>query len=231
MASTPSQTKDFPAALSSSNMSNRFSKQIKARIGTSAFDVRRSMLVVGCFLFFIPLLCSAAEISAPKLVTAARSQIGVTKSYDPAYRTLTYPGGDVPMETGVCTDVIIRALRQQSLDLQKEVHEDMRQNFSAYPKNWGLKQPDRNIDHRRVPNLMTYFTRKGYSKPVTQKPADYLPGDIVTWDLGRGIAHIGLVSERRTANSTPLIIHNIGRGTQEEDLLFGYQITGHYRLQ
>lgn len=189
------------------------------------------MLVVGCFLFFIPLLCSAAEISAQKLVTAARSQIGVTKSYDPAYRTLTYPGGDAPLETGVCTDVIIRALRQQSLDLQKEVHEDMRQSFSAYPKHWGLKKPDRNIDHRRVPNLMTYFKRKGYPKPATQKPADYLPGDIVTWDLGRGITHIGIVSDRRSVKGTPLIIHNIGRGTQEEDLLFGYQITGHYRLQ
>ncbi|HEY1171899.1 MAG TPA: DUF1287 domain-containing protein [Verrucomicrobiae bacterium] len=185
---------------------------------------------VGCFLLLFPLLCFA-EINAQKLVTSACSQIGITKSYDPAYRTLSYPGGDVPKETGVCTDVIIRALRQQSLDLQKEVHEDMRANFSAYPKKWGLTKPDKNIDHRRVPNLMTYFKRKGYSQTITQKPADYLPGDIVTWDLGNGITHIGLVSDRRSSKGIPLIIHNIGSGTQEEDLLFGFTITGHYRLK
>ncbi len=190
------------------------------------------MLFVGCFLFFFPLLlCSATEIKPAQLVTAARAQIGVTKSYDPAYRTLTYPGGDVPKETGVCTDVIIRALRQQSIDLQKEVHEDMRANFSAYPKNWGLTKPDRNIDHRRVPNLMTYFKRKKYAQTITQKPTDYIAGDIVTWDLGNGITHIGLVSDRKTAKGIPLILHNIGNGTQEEDLLFSYKVTGHYRLK
>jgi len=183
-------------------------------------------------VFFTTVIQShAAEITPAKLVTSARSQIGVTKSYDPAYRALSYPGGDVPMETGVCSDVVIRALRQQSLDLQKEVHEDMRQNFSSYPQNWSLKKPDRNIDHRRVPNLMTYFKRKGYALTITQKPADYLPGDIVSWDLGRGITHIGIVSERRNSKGVPLIIHNIGSGTQEEDLLLNFQIIGHYRLK
>ncbi len=189
------------------------------------------MLVVGCFLLFFSFFAPAAEINAQKLVTSARAQVGITKSYDPAYRTLSYPGGDVPQETGVCTDVVIRALRQQSLDLQKEVHEDMRANFSAYPKNWGLTKPDRNIDHRRVPNLMTWFKRKGHAQPITQKPGDYLAGDIVTWDLGSGITHIGLVSDRRNAKGIPLILHNIGAGTQEEDLLFGYKITGHYRIK
>jgi len=188
-------------------------------------------LVLMLLLVGLAIQSEAAEINPAKLVTAARSQIGVTKSYDPAYRTLSYPGGDVPQATGVCTDVIIRALRQQSLDLQKEVHEDMRANFSAYPKNWGLTKPDRNIDHRRVPNLMTWFKRKGHAQPVTQKSAEYLAGDIVTWDLGSGITHIGLVSHRRNAKGIPLILHNIGNGTQEEDLLFGYKITGHYRLQ
>lgn len=191
------------------------------------------MLVVRYFLIALVLFpaLTFAEINAQKLVTSARSQIGVTKSYDPAYRPLSYPGGDVPLATGVCTDVIIRALRQQSLDLQKEVHEDMRANFSAYPKKWGLTKPDKNIDHRRVPNLMTWFKRKGHSLTITQKPADYLPGDIVTWDLGNGLTHIGIVSDRRSVQGIPLIIHNIGNGTQEEDLLFGYKITGHYRLK
>lgn len=172
----------------------------------------------------------AATIDSAKLVQAARSQVGVTLGYDPVYRRLDYPGGDVPLATGVCTDVLIRALRQQGLDLQKSVHEDMRAHFSAYPRNWGLQRPDRNIDHRRVPNLMTWFQRQGMALKVSDKPADYRAGDVVTWDLGRGLTHIGIVSDRTSPAGVPLVLHNIGRGTQEEDILFGFAITGHYRF-
>ncbi|QMV65854.1 DUF1287 domain-containing protein [Pseudomonas berkeleyensis] len=172
---------------------------------------------------------AAQAIEADKLVLDARKQVGVTLSYDPAYRKLSYPGGDVPMATGVCTDVVIRALRQQGLDLQESVHRDMRGNFAVYPKHWGLSRPDSNIDHRRVPNLMTWFKRQGWSLPVKQDASAYRAGDIVTWDLGRGLTHIGIVSDRQAATGTPLVLHNIGRGTQEEDILFAYRITGHYR--
>lgn len=166
------------------------------------------------------------------LVRAARQQVGVTTLYDGAYQVLKYPGGDVPPERGVCTDVIIRAFRvARSADLQKLVHEDMRAHFNAYPskRRWGLTRPDRNIDHRRVPNLMVYFDRAGYTQPVSRAAAAYLPGDLVTWDLGGGIPHIGVVSERRAVGGTPLIIHNIGAGAREDDILFRYAITGHYR--
>ncbi|WP_296272280.1 DUF1287 domain-containing protein [Pseudomonas sp. UBA6323] len=175
------------------------------------------------------LALAAQAIEADRLVLDARKQVGVTLGYDPAYRQLSYPGGDVPMATGVCTDVVIRALRQQGLDLQEAVHRDMRGNFAVYPKNWGLSRPDSNIDHRRVPNLMTWFKRQGCSLPVSQDAAAYRAGDIVTWDLGRGLTHIGIVSDRQAPGAAPLILHNIGRGTQEEDILFAYRITGHYR--
>lgn len=174
-------------------------------------------------------VCSAG-LKPDKLVASARSQIGVTVSYDPAYRQLDYPGGDVPKHTGVCTDVIIRALREQGVDLQIEVHEDMKANFSAYPKKWGLKKPDRNIDHRRVPNLMTYFGRKGLSRSGSAKAEHYAPGDVVAWDLGNGVTHIGIVSDARSPKDAPLVIHNIGGGTQEEDILFKFKVTGHYRV-
>jgi len=165
-------------------------------------------------------------------VEAARSQIGVTVSYDPAYVAVDYPGGDVPSEKGVCSDVVIRALREgKKMDLQKLVHEDMKSNFAKYPKIWGLRRTDRNIDHRRVPNLMTYFKRKGYAIPVTQKAADYHPGDLVTCTVPPNLPHIMIVSDRRSSGEAPLVIHNIGRGTREEDLLFTYPLTGHYRLQ
>jgi uncharacterized protein YijF (DUF1287 family) len=170
-----------------------------------------------------------AGVKPLELVTAARGQVGVTLSYDAAYRVLEYPGGDVPKETGVCTDVVVRAFREQGIDLQKEMHEDMKREFSAYPRRWGLKKPDRNIDHRRVPNMMAYFKRQGWSVPVTKKVEDYLPGDLVTWDLREDLPHVGIISDRKTAEGVPLVIHNIGRGTQEEDILFSYTITGHYR--
>ena len=168
----------------------------------------------------------AQSVSAQKLVRDARSQIGQTVSYDPAYRTLAYPMGDVPLNTGVCTDVIVRALRHQGLDLQQKMHEDMKAHFTAYPKQWGLKHPDRNIDHRRVPNIATYFTRQGYR--LTDDA--YQRGDIVTWALADGHPHIGIVSDRKSKKGHPLIIHNIGSGTREEDVLYQYRITGHFRL-
>lgn len=172
----------------------------------------------------------AQAIESEQLISAARSQVGVTLSYDPVYRRLAYPGGDVPLATGVCTDVVIRALRAQGLDLQKAVHEDMRGHFSAYPKNWGLRSTDRNIDHRRVPNLMTWFRRQGMAQSISDQAGAYRAGDIVTWDLGRGLTHIGIVSDRRSAAGVPLVLHNIGRGTQEEDILFRFTIIGHYRF-
>ena len=165
------------------------------------------------------------------VVAAARRQIGVTVGYDPAYRKLAYPGGDVPRESGVCTDVIIRALRDaRKIDLQKLVHEDMKSDFSQYPQMWGLKAPDANIDHRRVPNMQCYFKRKGYALPVSKNAADYKPGDIVTVMVGGKLPHIMIVSDRKSASGVPLALHNIGSGTQEEDVLFTYPLTGHYRI-
>jgi uncharacterized protein len=170
-----------------------------------------------------------AGIDATQLVAMARAQIGVTVGYDPAYRKLPYPGGDVPIETGVCCDVVIRALRKQGVDLQRLVHEDMKGNFARYPRNWGLKAPDPNIDHRRVPNLACYFSRQGWSIAASTNAAAYRPGDIVTWNLGNGLTHIGIVSDKHAAKGTPLVVHNIGRGAREEDILFKFTITGHYR--
>lgn len=150
--------------------------------------------------------------------------------YDPSYFVIAYPNGDVPADKGVCTDVIIRAYRKMGIDLQKKVHEDMVANFSIYPKDWGLKKPDKNIDHRRVPNLRTFFTRHGKLLTPTSNPDDYKPGDIVTWDLGKGIGHIGIVTRKRSDdNKRNLIVHNIGNGQEISDCLFAYRITGHYQ--
>jgi len=158
-------------------------------------------------------------------------QTRITKGYDPRYVDLKYPNGDVPMETGVCTDVLIRAFRNTGIDLQKEIHEDMAAHFSSYPQNWGLRAPDSNIDHRRVPNLQTWFARQGKSLPVTGNSDDYKPGDIVAWDLnGKGVLHIGFVSNLWSeASRRYWIIHNIGGGTQAEDRLFDWKVIGHYR--
>ena len=176
---------------------------------------------------------------AETFLKEARAQIGVTVSYDPTYRKLKFPNGDVPSYTGVCTDVVIRAFRKMGVDLQKEVNQDMSSNFSKYPKSWNLKNPDTNIDHRRVPNLMKFFQRKGKEINITKDPkdylqgdylqGDYLPGDIVTWDLGGGVTHIGIVSDKKNASGVPLIVHNIGAGAQEEDILFEFKVIGHYR--
>jgi uncharacterized protein len=165
-----------------------------------------------------------------KLIDAAVAQAGVTTGYDPSYVQIDYPGGDVPKETGVCTDVIVRAFRSVGIDLQKEIHEDMTRAWSEYPKKWGLSRPDSNIDHRRVPNLMTYFTRKQKTASSTNNPDDYHPGDLVTWDLGGGVDHIGIVTDMLSSDgSRCLIAHNIGAGTRVEDVLFNWKITGHYR--
>lgn len=166
------------------------------------------------------------------LVRSARTQVGKTIEYDPAYVSLTYPNGDLPIAKGVCTDVVIRALRSaRKMDLQKLVHEDMRANFSKYPKHWGLKKTDKNIDHRRVPNLKSYFKRRGWSVPVSKNKQDYHPGDLVTCTVAGRLPHIMIVSDRKNPDGTPLIIHNIGAGTQEEARLFEFPITGHFRIQ
>ena len=165
----------------------------------------------------------------------ADSTLTLTKQivrYDPTYFQLDYPNGDVPQDKGVCTDVVIRAYRKLGIDLQKEVHEDMKSNFSKYPKNWGLSNPDKNIDHRRVPNLMTFFTRNGTTKPITTNSKDYLPGDIVCWNLGGSVTHIGIVVKKKSADGQRhLIVHNIGAGQVIEDCLFNFKIIGHYRYE
>ena len=184
-------------------------------------------------LLLLTVLASLAQ-SGEILVTSARKQIGVTVSYDPAYTTLVYPNGDVPSDRGVCTDVVIRAMRVGlSKDLQKLLHEDMRGNFSVYPKNWSLSRPDRNIDHRRVPNLKTWFKRQGYQLPLAgeKDPAKFLPGDIVTCTVPPHLPHIMIVSDRKSEAGVPLVIHNIGGGTREEDRLFEFPLTGHYRVK
>jgi uncharacterized protein YijF (DUF1287 family) len=153
-------------------------------------------------------------------------------NYDPGYFTIKYPNGDVPINKGVCTDVIIRAYRKLGIDLQRSVHEDMKIHFEKYPKTWGLKKTDTNIDHRRVPNLMVFFTRHGKVKPATNNSDDYLPGDIVCWNLGGAITHIGLVvNKKSTDGKRYLVVHNIGAGQVLADCLFEFKIIGHYTYE
>ena len=165
-----------------------------------------------------------------RLVSAAIERTHHTVRYDPAYVRIPYPGGDVPSDTGVCTDEVIRSYRVVGVDLQKEVHEDMQQNFSAYPRKWRWfsGRPDGNIDHRRVPNLMVFFQRKGESLPLTAFAGDYNPGDLVTYDLGGNVPHIGIVVDRKGPTGRYMIVHNIGQGPKMEDVLFAWKITGHY---
>ncbi len=192
---------------------------------------RRNLLVA---LASLPLACGSARgqsaRTATSLIAAARSQIGVTKLYDPAYSRLSFPGGDVPRSRGVCTDVVIRAYRDAlGLDLQALVNADMQRSFSAYPKRWGLKTTDRNIDHRRVANLEVFLTRRGARLPISSDLTMWQPGDIMTSLVGGTLPHIGIISDRKTSAGRPLVIHNIGRGTQEEDILFAFKLTGHFR--
>jgi uncharacterized protein len=172
----------------------------------------------------------AQTTEAINVVTAARGQIGVTTTYDPAYSKLAYPMGDVAQSKGVCTDVVVRAYRKVNVDFQTLVHQDMKANFSKYPKIWGLKKTDTNIDHRRVPNLEVFFLRKGKSLAISNVAENYRAGDIVSWRLDNGLAHVGVVSNKKSSfGLRPLVIHNIGQGTQEEDVLFSWKIVGHYR--
>ena len=176
-----------------------------------------------------PSLPERESARARQVALAAMGQVGKTVSYDPSYVPLSYPGGDVPLATGVCSDVVIRAYRAVGVDLQVEVHKDMLANFSAYPQKWGLSRPDPSIDQRRVPNLQTYFKRHGASRAVTKSGADYWPGDVVVWSVN-GLPHSGVVSDQVSPDGTHFMIaHNIGAGAQIEDLLFAYPIAGHYR--
>jgi hypothetical protein len=183
---------------------------------------------VFCFVF-----CSNFQLSFYEKLSDAAIQL--TKDhvqYDPAYFTIAYPNGDVPKNKGVCTDVVIRAYRKLGIDLQKEVHEDMAAHFELYPKYWSLSHPDKNIDHRRVPNLMVFFSRKGIIKPITANAGDYLPGDLVCWDLGDKITHIGIVVNKKSADGNRyMIVHNIGSGQNLADCLFDYKIIGHFQYK
>jgi uncharacterized protein len=187
----------------------------------------------------IPMLLLAAGAAAAAgssrldlLLEGALAQTRQRVTYDGAYRRIPYPGGDVPADRGVCTDVVIRAYRTIGIDLQQQVHEDMRRSFGAYPQPWGLRRPDSNIDHRRVPNLQVFFTRQGAALPVSQDASRFSAGDLITWMLPGNLPHIGLVTQQRSADgSRPLIVHNIGKGPRQEDMLFAYRITGHYRYE
>lgn len=187
------------------------------------------------FLTFSMLLFINIGFSQTEEDTLSTSAIELTEDsviYDPSYFSIDYPNGDIPEGKGVCTDVIIRAYRKLGIDLQKEVHEDMKRNFGMYPKIWGLKRTDKNIDHRRVPNLMTFFSRKGTVKVITKNPRDYTPGDIICWNLGGAITHTGIVAHKKSKdNKRFLIVHNIGAGQVLEDCLFRFNIIGHYRFK
>jgi hypothetical protein len=196
------------------------------------------------WLTVLGLACVAAAATKPdkpvaisreeflqKFVAAAIERTHHNVRYDPAYVRIPYPGGDVSPGTGVCTDEVIRSYRAVGVDLQKEVHEDMVTNYAVYLRNWrgGGSHPDANIDHRRVPNLMVFFRRHGETLPITYHAADYHAGDLVTWDLGPGVPHIGIVVDRKGDSGAYMIVHNVGQGPQMEDLLFRWKITGHYR--
>ena len=181
----------------------------------------------------VALAAAAAPAQSPsfadRLVAAAVSQTASPVTYDGSYRRIAYPGGDVPESIGVCTDVVVRAYRAVGIDLQVKVHEDMRRAFRAYPRLWGLAGPDTNIDHRRVPNLQTFFRRHGAELRLVRDAGAFVAGDLVTWMLPGNLPHIGIVTGRKAPSGTPMIAHNIGRGPEVEDMLFAYPITGHYR--
>ncbi|HEY0654592.1 MAG TPA: DUF1287 domain-containing protein [Chryseosolibacter sp.] len=191
----------------------------------------KALPLVLCILVLHHVSPAQSEFSE-KLSIAAIELTKQKVTYDPTYFSIPYPNGDVPSDKGVCTDVVIRAYRKLNIDLQRLVHEDMKANFSKYPARWGLKKPDKNIDHRRVPNLMTFFGRHGTALPISKKPNDYRPGEIVTWDLSSGVPHIGIVIDKRSDdNLRYLIVHNIGAGQEISDCLFQFKITGRYRYE
>jgi uncharacterized protein YijF (DUF1287 family) len=188
-----------------------------------------------CLWLFVCIVTSPVAGQNDFYQRLSQSAISLTQQqvqYDPSYFSIPYPNGDVPAGKGVCTDVVIRAYRKVGIDLQNEVHEDMKLHFGDYPKLWGLRGTDTNIDHRRVPNLMTYFSRKGEVKPASKLPADYQPGDVVCWNLGGAITHSGVVVDRKSSDGMRYqIVHNIGGGQVMADCLFDYRIIGHYRYQ
>ncbi len=192
--------------------------------------MKKILLLILFFTFsfcFSQTVTKATELSNAVLLLTQQKVV-----YDPSYFSIAYPNGDIPSNKGVCTDVVIRAYRKIGIDLQKNVHEDMKTAFSKYPKIWGLKTTDKNIDHRRVPNLMAYFKRKGAEKPITDNPKDYVPGDVVCWSLGGAITHIGMVVNKKSKDGKRhLIVHNIGSGQVVEDCLFDFKIIGHYRYK
>ncbi len=199
---------------------------------------RKFILGLTASAFGSPSAFAAGQFSEPqpkalKLISAAEGQIGITLAYDPNYTQINYPGGDVPLGRGVCTDVVIRAYRQAlGIDLQKLVHEDMKSNFSAYPTKWNLKKPDSNIDHRRVPNLQVFFARQKAQLPISSNAIDFKPGNIITMLLPGNLTHIALITHYANLDGTkPLCIHNIGGGAKLEDVLLEYPLTGHYRFQ
>lgn len=190
------------------------------------------MKVKGYTLFAsVLLLISQVQATPLELVKAAKARTQLDIRYDGSYQKLAYPGGDVPDNIGVCTDLVIRSYRTLGVDLQLLVHEDIREHFALYPSKriWGLSKPDRNIDHRRVPNLQVFFSRYGQSLPFTQSGQGFVAGDIVTWMLPGNLPHIGIVSDKNAPDGTPLVLHNIGAGPVEDNSLLRYPITGHYR--
>lgn len=191
----------------------------------------RRLILIG-FIALAGFKSYSQDSFALRLSDAALELTRDRVKYDPKYYSINYPNGDIPPGLGVCTDVVIRAYRKLNIDLQKEVHEDMKANFRSYPRNWGRTSTDRNIDHRRVPNLMMFFRRKGLEKPISMSPEDYVPGDLVTWMLPRNLTHIGVVVNRRSADGKRfLVVHNIGAGQVLEDCLFRYRIIGHYSFK
>lgn len=222
-------------AFDSMNRSNRY----RRGFSRSCTGLRRGNFLLPIFPFLIAIFLSLFPPSTaaqshreqflPRLISAARERTTHTVRYEPAYVHIAYPNGDVPADTGVCTDEIIRIYRALGIDLQKLVHEDMQQNRAAYPRFGNFGGTDTNIDHRRVPNLMVFFARKGKSLPITNRIEDYAPGDLVTWDLGGNVPHIGILVDTKSPQSGRyMIVHNIGRGPKMEDVLFDWKITGHY---
>lgn len=196
-----------------------------AALPLSAVRLSRRAVVAGLALAAPSLAAASVHRSARALIDAARRQVGVTLAYDPGYTALPFPGGDVPRARGVCTDVVVRAYRDAfGLDLQALVNADMRRDFAAYPRRWGLASPDASIDHRRVPNLATFFVRRHARLPLPVEPAGWRPGDIFTSLIDGRLPHIGIVADRPGT-----VVHNIGGGAREEEALFRYPLTGRYR--
>jgi len=201
-------------------------------LAPALFTIALGFASQACFIQTSRVSQSNEQMFLEKLSAAAIERTHHIVRYDPKYVRIPYPGGDVPADSGVCSDEVIRAYRALGIDLQKEVHEDIAANFSAYPNHvrWMLLHPDSNIDHRRVPNLMVFFSRNGTSLPNSKRAEDYGPGELVTWDLGGGVPHIGIVVDRKAEQSGRyMVVHNIGAGPKMEDVLFSWKITGHYR--